>query len=111
MLNFTLHLLSESLFYDAEYGISGTLSLVSSDDLKELYVGAFVVEEEQFVIEKAIDWESEEIDNEVGYRMGIEFEEHSVFAKPDEAAHALYQLAEAEGLLPSMTVLFDEEES
>ena len=110
MLDFTLRLLSESLFYDAEYGISGNLSLVSPDALKEMYVGSFVVEEEQFVIEKAIDWEADALDEEVGYHMGIEFEELGTYAQPTEAARAMLQLAEEEGLLPSLTVIFDGEE-
>ena len=111
MNQFTLRLLSESLFYDAEYGISGNLSLIDSGTLKELYVGSYVVEEEKFVIEKAVDWETGEPDQEIGYNMGIEFEEFGVFTSPAEAAGALMELATTKALLPSLTVLFDEEEN
>lgn len=106
---FARHLLSESLFYDEEYGILGTLSLVDVETGRERYVASFVPEEGLFIVEEATEWEDAEED-EIGYAMAVESEDHGKYEVPEEAAEALVMLATQHSLLPSLTLLLEEEE-
>jgi hypothetical protein len=109
---FAKRLLAESLFYDEEYGAIGTISLIDVVSSKEMFVAAYVPEEQAFVIESATDWEdleAEEID-EIGYALAVDSEEHAVFGLPEEAAEELLTLAATYDLHPSVTLIFEAEE-
>ncbi len=111
--NFTHRLIAESLFYDYETGAVGTLSLIDYDARKERYLISFLPEEGHFLIEEATDWEDDvelDDDSDVAYALAIDSTGHSSYDVPEVAAAALLQLAEEHNLLPSFTLLFEEDE-
>ncbi len=112
--NFSRHLLTEMLFFDAEYGALGNVSLVdTSDTPRERYVAAFLPEEGAFVIEEATEWEKDynpAEDDEIGYALAVDAEEYGLYDTPEAAAEELLSLAGQFNLLPSLTLLFEEEE-
>ena len=110
---FTRRLLTETLFYDEEYGALGNLSLIDPEAGQERYVASYLPEDGSFVIEEATAWESEiDLDEEdaIGYALAIDSEEHGAYDTAEEAADVLLALAREEGLLPSITLLFEEDE-
>lgn len=110
--HFTRRLLTEALFYDEEYGALGNLSLIDPKARREQYVASYLPDDGQFIIEKATDWEGydREEDDEIGYALAVDSEEHGSYETADEAAEVLLALARDEGLLPSITLLFEEDE-
>ena len=109
---FTRRLISEALFYDEEYGALGNLSLIDSAAGKELFVASYQPEEGIFVIEEATEWEDYNPDenDEIGYVLAVDSDEYGTYETPEEAAEALLALARDQGLLPSITLLFEEDE-
>lgn len=109
---FARHLLAETLFYDEEYGTLGTLSLVDMEAGREQYIASFIPEEGIFLIEEATAWEEDydPNDDELGYAMAVESEEHGRYELPEEAGEVLLMLANQHSLLPSLTLLFEEDE-
>jgi hypothetical protein len=111
--NFVHRLISETLFYDGEYGLVGSLSLVDVDANKEMYIASFMPDDGTLLIEEATEWEEPfELDEEtdVAYRLAIASTEYGTYEIPEVASGALLSLAEEHGLLPSFTVLFEDEE-
>lgn len=112
--NFSLRLLAETLFYDQEYGLVGNLSLVDPEAEKERYIASFMPDDGTFLVEEATAWEAEppslEDDAEVAYALAVESTIHGTYDIPEEAAIALLDLAREHDLLPSVTVLFEDEE-
>lgn len=110
---FTLRLIEEALFYDEEYGALGNLSLVDPAEEQERYIASFAPEDGSFVIEEATDWEDYEPDeaDDIGYALAVDSKEHSVHNSPAAAAKVLLQLARKEGLVPSITLLFEEDDA
>ncbi len=110
--HFTRRLLTETLFYDEEYGALGNLSLIDHEKGKERYVAAYLPEEGLYVIEKATEWEDvkPDEDDEIGYALAVDSEEHGSYETPEEAAEVLLRLAREQGLVPSITLLFEEDE-
>jgi hypothetical protein len=111
--NFTHRLIAETLFYDQEYGLVGSLSLVDIEERKEQYVASFLSETGEFLIEEATGWEESwqgEDDTNVAYALAIESTDYGTYEVPEEAAQDLLALAREHGLLPSVTVLFEDEE-
>ncbi len=111
--DFAEQILAEALFYDDEYGAIGNVSLIDVDEGKECYIASFVPEEGAFIIEKALDWEDPEVDtdeDEIGYVLAIDSDEFGQYDTPYEAAKALLTIAEANGYVPSITLLFEEED-
>ncbi len=108
---FARQLLAESLFYDEEYGALGNLSLVDAEEDKERYIASFMPDDGTFVIEEATEWEAYEAseDDEVGYALAIDSEEYATYETPEETAEALMELAREHNLLPSITLLFEDE--
>lgn len=109
--HFGRRLIAETLFYDEEYGAIGSLSLVDTNTERERYIASFMPEDGAFVIEEATEWE-EGIDeeDEIGYALAVDSKEHAVFETPEEAADALLALATQYNLMPSITLLFEEDE-
>jgi len=108
---FTRRLVGEALFYDEEYGVGGTLSLVDPETKREKYLAAYLPEEDQFVIEEATEWdEYDEEDDEVGYALATDSKEHGQYDDLDACATALLTLAREHGLHPSLTLRYEEEE-
>lgn len=112
--NFTHRLLAESLFYDLEYGLLGSVSLIDPEAQKELYIASFMPDDGTYLIEEATDWEDvpEELEDEedVAYALATESDVHGTYEIPEVAANEVLALAREEDLLPSMTVLFEDEE-
>ena len=109
--HFTLRLIVETLFYDEEYGVVGTLSLIDTAARQERYVASYVAEEGRFVIEEAIDWEEDEPEeaDDIGYVLAVDTSEYGTYDTPEEAAAALLTLAREAALHPSVTLLFEDE--
>lgn len=110
--HFTRRLIAETLFYDEEYGALGSLSLIDETSGKERYIASYMPEDGTFVIEEATAWEEYEPDedDEIGYSLAVDSQEYACYETPDEAAEALLGLANEHGLLPSITLLFEEDE-
>ncbi len=111
--DFTRRLLTETLFYDEEYGALGNLSLIDPEAAQERYVASYLPEEGTFIIEEATEWETNvetDEEDEIGYALAVDSEEHGAYETPDEAAEVLLSLAREEGLFPSITLLFDDDE-
>jgi len=110
--NFTLRLLTETLFYDTEYGIVGVLSLVDPDQEREQYLASYAPEEDAFLIEEATAWESDadldEEEEDVAYALAIDSTVHGTYDLPEEAAIELLTLAAQHGLLPSFTPYYED---
>lgn len=109
---FTRRLIEEALFYDDEYGAIGNLSLIDPSARRERYLASYVPDDGTFVIEEATEWENEgpEEGDEIGYSLAVDSKEHACFDTPEEAAETLLGLARDNGLLPSVTLLFEEDE-
>lgn len=109
--HFTRQLIAETLFYDEEYGAIGSLSLVDVDSAKERFIASFMPEEGSFVIEEATGWEdAAEHEDEIGYMLAVDSKEYGSFDSPEAAAEALLGLAIRYSLMPSITLLFEEDE-
>ncbi len=109
--HFTRRLLAETLFYDEEFGAIGSLSLVDVNAGKERFIASFMPEDGSFVIEEAIEWESGTDNGEdIGYVLAVDSKEHGSFETPEEAADTLLRLANQYSLMPSITLLFEEDE-
>jgi hypothetical protein len=111
--NFVQRLIAETLFYDGDYGLVGSLSLIDVEANKELYIASFMPDDGTFLIEEATDWEDDpelEDDADVAYRLAIESREHGTYEIPEVASGALLALAREHDLLPSFAVLFEDEE-
>lgn len=109
--HFTRRLLAETLFYDEEFGAIGSLSLVDVNAGKERFIASFMPEDGSFVIEEATEWEngSDEVED-IGYALAVDSKEYGSFESPEEAADALLRLANQHSLMPSITLLFEEDE-
>jgi len=110
---FTLRLIAETLFYDEEYGALGNLSLIDRTTSRERYIASYSPEDKIFVIEKATEWEaySADEDDDIGYALAVDSTEFGTYESPDEAARALVTLAQNHALAPSITLLFEEDET
>jgi hypothetical protein len=110
--NFTLRLLTETLFYDTEYGIVGVLSLIDPSEQREHYLASYSPEDDAFLIEEATAWESaEDLDTDeedVPYALAIDSTVHDTYDLPEEAAIELLTLAAQHGLLPSFTPYYED---
>lgn len=112
--NFTHRLLAESLFYDLEYGLVGSVSLIDPDTEREMYIVSFMPDDGSYLVEEATAWEEDppdlEEDEEVAYALATESAVHGTYDIPEVAANSVLSLAEEHDLLPSVTVLFEDEE-
>lgn len=111
--NFATRLLAECLFYDIEYGLVGSISLVDTETEREAYLASFMPDDGSFMIEEATEWEDNPVldeDEEVAYALAIDSVVHRRYEVPEEAARELLDLATEHELLPSLTVLFEDEE-
>ncbi len=112
--NFTHRLLAESLFYDLEYGLLGSVSLIDPETEREMYITSFMPDDGSYLIEEATAWEEDppelEEDEEVAYALATESSVHGTYDIPEVAANEVLALARENDLLPSLTVLFEDEE-
>ncbi len=110
---FTLRLIAETLFYDEEYGALGNLSLIDESAAKERYIASYVPDDGIFVVEEATDWEAYTPDDEddIGYALAVDSTEHGAYDTPDEVAKVLLDLARKHNLSPSITLLFEEDQT
>lgn len=110
---FARQMLAEALFYDDEFGAIGNVSLVDPVEKKECYVASFIPDERVFSIEQALEWEDYDADtdeDEIGYVLAVDSVEFGEFTSPLEAAEVLLELAEEHNYVPSITLLFEEED-
>lgn len=111
--NFTHRLLAESLFYDLEYGLVGSVSLIEVDEEREEYIASFMPDDGTYMIEKATAWEDTPVmedEEDVAYALATESTVYGTYDIPEVAASTLLTLAQNHDLLPSVTVLFEDEE-
>jgi len=111
--NFTHRLLAESLFYDLEYGLVGSVSLIDPGAAREAYVVSFMPDDGTYMVEEATAWENPpelEEDEDVAYALAIESTVYGTYDIPEVAAQKTLDLAREHDLLPSVTVLFEDEE-
>ncbi len=110
--HFALRLITESLFYDEEYGALGNLSLIDTKTNQECFIASYVPDDGSFTIEEATKWEDYDPskDDEIGYALAVDSKEYGTYESGDEAAEAILKLAEERSLLPSVTLLFEEDE-
>ncbi len=111
--NFTTRLLAESLFYDIEYGLVGSVSLIDTESERELYLASFMPDDGTYLVEEATAWEEEptlDEDTDVAYALATDSDVHGRYEVPEAAAQSLLELAQEHDLLPSVTVLFEDEE-
>jgi hypothetical protein len=108
---FARQLLIEALFYDAEYGALGNVSLVDKESVRERYLASYDPERDTYLIEEAVEWEDidADVDGEVDYALAVDGKEFGTFETPDDAADALLGLAREHDLAPSFMILFEEE--
>jgi hypothetical protein len=110
--HFTRRLITETLFYDEEYGALGNLSLIDVETGKERYIASYSPADGIFLLEEATEWEdyNPSEDDEIGYALAVDSKLFGEYESPDEAAEVLLGLAREHGLLPSITLLFEEDE-
>ena len=109
---FALRLIAESLFFDAEYDALGTLSLIDLNSARELVIASFSPEDEMFVVEEATEWEQYEPgqEDDIGYALAVDSLEIGSFDTAEEASTLILERARESNLVPSVTMLFGEEE-
>ena len=111
--NFTHRLIAELLFYDQETGAVGTLSLIDPAAERERYIVSFMPDTGDFLIEEATAWEEEAVldeDIDVAYALATNSVEHGSYEIPEVAAGAFLTLAQDKNLLPSFTLLYEDDE-
>lgn len=111
--NFTHLLLAEMLFYDEEYGVLGSVSLVDPEARRERYIASFMPEDGHLLIEEATAWETDyatDDDDDVAYALAVDSTEHGRYDLPEQAAVELLALAAAHDLMPSFVTLFESDE-
>lgn len=111
--NFTTRLLAECLFYDIEYGLVGSVSLIDTEAGREEYLASFMPDDGSYLVEEATAWEDDPVIKEaedVAYTLATDGVVHSSYEVPEEAARMLLDLANEGDLLPSLTVLFEDGE-
>ncbi len=110
--DFTQRLIAETLFYDDEYEALGNLSLIDADRSQERYIGSYVPEDHIFVVEEGVEWEeyTPGQDDDIGYALAVDSKEVGSYDTAEETAAVLLMLAKEHSLLPSVTLLFEEEE-
>ena len=108
---FARQLLIEALFYDAEYGALGNVSLIDQEAVRERFLASYDPERDSYLIEEAVEWEDLDADEdgEVDYALAVDGKEYGIYETPDEAADTLINLAKEHNLAPSFMVLFEEE--
>ncbi|MEM1271915.1 MAG: hypothetical protein AAGI08_17850, partial [Bacteroidota bacterium] len=104
-----LQLLTETLFFDPEQGTVGSVSLISNEDGRELYMAAYDPDEDLFIIEKATDWDPPEEAVE-GVRFALDGDTDTTHETPEDTASALLGLAKEQNLEPSIAFLLEEME-
>ncbi len=108
---FARTLLSETLFYDAEYGLYGSVSLIDMERGKEMYLAAYDPEEQEYQIERATEWDTvdEGAEDEFGYAFAKDGELVGRYASNLETADALMAIAASEpNLLPGFVPEIEE---
>ena len=110
---FTIRLIAETLFYDEEYEALGNLSLIDQEENCERYVASFAPEDGLFVLEEATEWEDYEPGepDDIGYALAVDSREVGTYDTSEEVAAEMLALARAHNLVPSITLLFEEEEA
>ena len=111
--DFARRLIAETLFYDEEYEALGNISLVDNRIEQERFVASYSPEDGVFVIEEATNWEEYESGDadEIGYALAVDSREHGSYETADEAADELLSLARSFKLVPSITLLFEEDDA
>lgn len=104
---FSRTLLAEALYYEENFGLVGSVSLVDLDERREAYLASFDPEEGQFVIERATQWEqAEELNLE--YTLASDGNLMGAFERAEDAATQLLDLAKREELTPRFHLLYED---
>ena len=105
---FAIQLVAQTLMHDAEFGVTGSLSLIDERNAKEMYVASYLSEESYYIIELSSAWERGNVDHSIGYALGTETTIVRTCETAEEAAKALVALALQHRLMPSYVVLFED---
>ncbi len=111
---FALRLIAETLFYDEEYGALGNLSLIDEQTAQERFIASYVPDDGIFVVEEATEWEEyapDDEDEDIGYALAVDSTEYGAYDTPAEVAKVLLDLARKHNLSPSITLLFEEDQT
>ena len=110
--SFVQRLIAETLFYDEEFAALGNLSLIDTEANQERFIASYAPDDGIFVIEEATEWEdyTPGEDDDIGYALAVDSQEHSTHETQEDAAAVLLDLAATHGLQPSITLLFEEDE-
>ncbi len=112
--DFTRRLIAETLFHDEEYGVIGNLGLIDPQTRKERFLASYVPNDDTFIVEEATEWEDfipeEGGTDEIGYVLAVDSKEYGCFDSPEETSETLLNLAREHNLLPSVILLFEEDE-
>lgn len=106
---FSRTLIAETLYYEENFGLVGSVSLVDPDRARETYLASFDPEEGQFVVERATDWESAE-ELTLDYSLASDGNLVGTFERAEGAATQLLDLAKREGLTPRFHLLYEDTE-
>ena len=104
---FARALLAEALFYDAEFGASGSVSLIDPETGRERYIAGYDAGEAAYLIEEAVSWDDEDAED-IGYLLADDTRDQGRFDTNTEAADALFDLARRHALLPSFLPEFED---
>src|SRR5690606_41924794 len=104
---FARRLLIEALFYDAEYGALGNVSLIDQESGRERYLASYDPERDTSLIEEAVEWEDLDADEdgEIEYALAVDGKWFGCFDTPEDADDALLNLAREPAIAPSFITL------
>lgn len=109
LTEFSRTLLAETLYYEDNFGLVGSVSLVDPAKSREVYLASFDPEEGQFVVERATAWEPAE-DLRIDYTLASDGNLVGTFERGEGAATQLLDLARREGLIPRFHLLYEDQE-
>jgi hypothetical protein len=104
---FSKELLTEMLFYEENFGLVGTVSLVDMNAGKERYLGSFDPDEGAFILEEATAWAPVE-DEAMEYELAMEGEIVETITDPGKMANELFTRAVSEHLTPHLQILYED---
>lgn len=104
---FSQDLLAEMLFYEENFGLIGTVSLVSADDGRERYLASFDPDEGAFILEEATEWAPGN-DDDLAYELAVEGTVVETCAEAATLAEELFARASDENLKPHLQILYED---
>lgn len=104
---FSKELLREMLFYEENFGLIGTISLVDTDAGRERYLASFDPDEGAFILEQATEWAPLE-DDDMAYELAMEGKVIETFTETTAIVDELFARATRENLRPYLQILYED---